>query len=111
MESSAAFNVATRGNENNFFGSPHHKHVALATVAGLPQPSRLSRASWKCSFVESVAVERDSGENVAPVAPMSSKPSTPLPIAPMAVGSRFATRGTFMKGRSRVSRTPAVLSY
>ena len=36
MESTAAFNVATRENENNFFGSPHHKHVALATVTGLP---------------------------------------------------------------------------
>jgi hypothetical protein len=37
ITSNAAFNVATRGNENNFFGCPHHKHEVLATVVGLPQ--------------------------------------------------------------------------
>jgi hypothetical protein len=36
MKSHAAFNVATRPKDNNFFGCPHHRHVALATVAGLP---------------------------------------------------------------------------
>jgi hypothetical protein len=36
ITSTAAFNVATRGNENNFFGCPHHKHEVLATVVGLP---------------------------------------------------------------------------
>ena len=37
MESNAAFNVATRRPENNLFGCPHHKHLTLATVVGLPQ--------------------------------------------------------------------------
>jgi hypothetical protein len=36
IESTAAFKAARRLPENNFFGCPHHKHVALATVAGLP---------------------------------------------------------------------------
>jgi hypothetical protein len=36
MKSHAVFNVATRLNENNVFGCPHHKHDALATVVGLP---------------------------------------------------------------------------
>jgi hypothetical protein len=34
---STAFNIATRRPENNFFGWPHHKHVTLATLSGLPQ--------------------------------------------------------------------------
>jgi hypothetical protein len=33
---STAFNIATRRPENNFFGCPHHKHVTLATLSGLP---------------------------------------------------------------------------
>jgi hypothetical protein len=33
---STAFNIATRRPENNFFGWPHHKHVTLATLSGLP---------------------------------------------------------------------------
>jgi hypothetical protein len=33
---STALNIATRRPENNFFGWPHHKHVTLATLSGLP---------------------------------------------------------------------------
>ncbi len=36
MKSHAAFSVVIRGKENNFLGSPHHKHDALATLVGLP---------------------------------------------------------------------------
>src|SRR6202021_780648 len=35
-ESTPAFNAAARRPENNFFGCPHHKHVTLATLCGLP---------------------------------------------------------------------------
>jgi hypothetical protein len=36
MLESTAFNIATRRPENNFLGCPHHKHVTLATLSGLP---------------------------------------------------------------------------
>ena len=36
LESTTAFKVAARRPENNFFGCPHHKHVTLATLCGLP---------------------------------------------------------------------------
>jgi hypothetical protein len=36
MKNTAAFKVATRRPENNFFGCPHHRQDALATVVGLP---------------------------------------------------------------------------
>ena len=37
MKSHTAFNGAKRRPENNLFGCPHHKHLTLATVVGLPQ--------------------------------------------------------------------------
>jgi hypothetical protein len=33
---STAFSIAPKRPENNFFGCPHHKHVTLATLCGLP---------------------------------------------------------------------------
>jgi hypothetical protein len=36
-ETNAAFNVGRRFPENSLFGCPHHKHLTLATVVGLPQ--------------------------------------------------------------------------
>jgi hypothetical protein len=36
MKSHAPFRVVTRRKESSFFGCPHHKHDALATLVGLP---------------------------------------------------------------------------
>jgi hypothetical protein len=52
VTSTAAFNVATRGNENNFFGCPHHKHEVLATVVGLPHAEQTFTCLMECSFLE-----------------------------------------------------------
>jgi hypothetical protein len=65
MESTAAFNVATRGNENNFFGCPHHKHEVLATVVGLPHAEQTFTCLMQVFFLGRVAVKRVLGGNVA----------------------------------------------
>lgn len=52
MESNAAFNVATRRPENNLFGCPHHKHLTLATVVGLPQAEQTLACRMEGVFPE-----------------------------------------------------------
>ena len=52
MESNAAFNVATRWPENNLFGCPHHKHLTLATVVGLPQAEQTLACRMEGVFPE-----------------------------------------------------------
>ena len=52
MESHAAFNVATRRPENSFFGCPHHKHLTLATVVGLPQAEQTLTCRMEVVFPE-----------------------------------------------------------
>ena len=61
MESTAAFNVATRRNENNFFGSPHHKHDALATLVGLPHAEQTFARRIEVFFPGSLTVKRGPG--------------------------------------------------
>lgn len=63
MKSNAAFNVATRRFENKPFGRPHHKHVALATVAGLPQAEQTFACRIEAFFhVEGQALNPVSAE-------------------------------------------------
>jgi hypothetical protein len=58
IKSNAVFNVATRLPEN-VFGCPHHKHDALATLAGLPHAEQTFARRIKVFFLENVAVGRD----------------------------------------------------
>ena len=51
-ESAAAFNAATRRPENSFFGCPHHKHDALATVTGLPHAEQTFTCRIEVFFPE-----------------------------------------------------------
>ena len=65
ITSTAAFNVATRGNENNFFGCPHHKHEVLATVVGLPHAEQTFTCLMESVLSWKVAAKRVIGGNVA----------------------------------------------
>jgi hypothetical protein len=49
---STAFNIAARRPENNFFGCPHHKHVTLATLCGLPHAEQTFTCRIEVSFLE-----------------------------------------------------------
>jgi hypothetical protein len=51
IETTAAFNVATRGTENNFLGCPHHRHDTLATVVGLPHAEQTFTCRMEVFFL------------------------------------------------------------
>ena len=60
MKSHAPFRVVTRRKESSFFGCPHHKHDALATLVGLPHAEQtFARRIGVCSFLENDALGRD----------------------------------------------------
>jgi hypothetical protein len=65
IKSATALSVARRGIENNVFGSPHHKHDALATVTGLPHAEQTFTCLMEVFFLGSLSVERVIGGNVA----------------------------------------------
>jgi len=62
---STAFNIATRRPENNFFGCPHHKHVTLATLSGLPHAEQTFTCRIEGVLSWRLEVERAIGRNVA----------------------------------------------
>lgn len=64
MKRNAAFNVATMWPENNVFGCPHHKHDALATVAGLPQAEQTFTRRIEVFFPGKLAGQRGNRRNV-----------------------------------------------
>jgi hypothetical protein len=65
IESTAAFSATARRPENSFFGWPHHKHDALATVAGLPQAEQTFTRLMEVFFLGSLSTEPAIGGNVA----------------------------------------------
>jgi hypothetical protein len=62
---STALNIAARRPENNFFGFPHHKHVTLATLCGLPHAEQTFTCRMEGFFLWRLEVERAIGPNVA----------------------------------------------
>jgi hypothetical protein len=65
MLESTAFNIATKRPENNFFGCPHHKHVTLATLCGLPHAEQTFTCRIEGFFPGSSKLKRAIGPNVA----------------------------------------------